>query len=317
MQEAYTSTYIEFSSKMKKFNYSVGVQGSRSWFNQEGEGYQKYSVLPRIRLTYNFSDNAFIRYQGQISRNTPALSDLSNVEQLIDSLQIRRGNPGLKMSTVYNNTLNIDYRKGLFSSSLYLLYQYQHKPNMEETLREGELFVRTIANQRSWQKLNPEVEIKVGPIKDILSLSISTGINYFDSRGHNYHHTYTNWYYRASAMASYKNWSAYFEIQNHRNDFYGETLTYGENYHLLNVSYRYKQLNIGAMCLNPFSNNYKIGSENFSPLAPSKNWMYIKESSRVFALTLSWNFSFGRKYESAERRLHNEDNNAGTLKSGK
>ena len=50
---------------------------------------------------------------------------------------------------------------------------------------------------------------------------------------------------------------------------------------------------------------------------PSKNWMYIKESSRVFALTLSWNFSFGRKYESAERRLHNEDNNAGTLKSGK
>lgn len=317
MQEAHTSTYIEYSSKIKRFNYSVGVQDSRSWFNQEGEGYQKYSVLPRIRLTYNFSDQAFIRYQGQISRSTPALSDLSNVEQLIDSLQIRRGNPTLKMSTVYNNTLNVDFRKGLFSSSLYLLYQYQHKPNMEETFREGELFVRTTANQRSWQKLNPEVEIKVGPIKDILSLSISTGINYFDSRGHNYHHTYTNWYYCASATAAYKKWSAYFEIRNHRNDFYGETLSYGENYHLLSVSYRYKQLNVGVMSLNPFGSNYRIGSENFSPLAPSKNWMYIKESSRVFALTLSWNFSFGRKYESAERRLHNEDNNAGTLKSGK
>ena len=317
MQEAYTSAYIEYSSKIKKFNYSLGLQGSRSWFNQEGEGYQKYSFLPRLRLAYNFSDNAFIRYQGQISKGTPALSDLNNVEQLIDSLQVRRGNPGLKMSTVYNNTLNVDYRKGLFSSSLYLLYQYQHKPNMEETYREGGLFIRTIANQRSWQKVNPEIEIKVGPIKDILSLSISTGINYFDSRGYNYHHTYTNWYYCASAMASYKNWSAYFEIRNHRNDFYGETLNYGENFSLLNISYRLKQINVGVMCLNPFSDNYRIGSENFSPIASSKNWKYIKESSRLFAVTFSWNFSFGRKYESAEKRLHNEDNNAGTLKSGK
>lgn len=317
MQEAYSSAYIEFSSKVKRLKYSVGVQGSRSWFNQEGEGYQKYSILPRLRLTYHLSDNAFISYQGQISRSTPALSDMNNVEQLIDSLQMRRGNPNLKMSTVYNNTLNVDYHKGLFSGSLYVLYQYQQKPNMEETLREGKLFVRTFANQQSWQKLNPELTIKVGPIKDILSLSLTTGINYFDSQGNNYHHTYTNWYYRASAMASYKNWSAYFEIQNHRNDFYGETLNYGENYNMVNVTYRLKQLNIGVMCFNPFSNNYKVGSENFSSLAPSRNWVYMKESSRMFALTLSWNFSFGRKYESAERRLHNEDSNAGTLKSGK
>lgn len=317
MQEAYSSAYIEFSSKVKRLKYSVGVQGSRSWFNQEGEGYQKYSILPRLRLTYHLSDNAFISYQGQISRSTPALSDMNNVEQLIDSLQMRRGNPNLKMSTVYNNTLNVDYHKGLFNGSLYVLYQYQQKPNMEETLREGKLFVRTFANQQSWQKLNPELTIKVGPIKDILSLSLTTGINYFDSQGNNYHHTYTNWYYRASAMASYKNWSAYFEIQNHRNDFYGETLNYGENYNMVNITYRLKQLNIGVMCFNPFSNNYKVGSENFSSLAPSRNWVYMKESSRMFALTLSWNFSFGRKYESAERRLHNEDSNAGTLKSGK
>lgn len=317
MQEAYTAAYVEFGSKVKKFNYSLGVQGSRSWFNQEGEGYQQYSFLPRLRVGYSFSDHASIRYQGDISRGTPALSDLNNVEQLIDSLQIRRGNPGLKMSTVYNNTLNVDYRKGLFSGSLYLLYQYQHKPNMEETIRENDLFIRTIANQRSWQKLNPEIEVKVGPIKNILSLSVATGINYFDSRGHNYHHTYTNWYYRASAMASYKNWSSFFEIQSHRNNFYGETLQYGENYHILGVNYRYKQLTAGVMVLNLFSDNYKIGSENFSSAAPSKNWMYIKESSRMFAISLSWNFSFGRKYESAEKRLHNEDSNAGTLKSGK
>ena len=118
-------------------------------------------------------------------------------------------------------------------------------------------------------------------------------------------------------MASYKNWSSFFEIQNHRNDFYGETLRYGENYHILGINYRYKQLTAGIMGLNLFSDNYKVGSENFNSSAPSKNRMYIKESSRMIAVSIAWNFSFGRKYESAEKRLHNEDNNAGTLKSGK
>lgn len=188
---------------------------------------------------------------------------------------------------------------------------------MEETLKEGKYFVRTMDNQLSWQKLNPEIEIKVGPIKDILSLSVSTGINYFDSRGNNYHHTYTNWYYLATATVAYKNWSAYFEARNHRNEFYGETLTYGENYHLLSINYKLKQLNLGVMCFNFLDNNYKIGSENFSPLASSKKWMYIKESSRMFSINLTWNFSFGRKYKSTERLIHNEDSNAGTLKSGK
>lgn len=317
MQEVLTSIYIEYSSQIKRINYTLGLQGSRSWFNQEKKGYRKYSFLPCIRITYNLSDHAYIRYQGQISRWTPALSDLNDVEQLIDSLQIRRGNPNLKISTACNNTLNLDYRKKWFSSNLYVLYQYQHKPNMEETLREGKLFIRTISNQHSWQKLNPEIELKAGPIKNILSLSVATGINYFDSRGHNYRHTYTNWYYRANVTASYKSWNAFFEIQNHRNDFYGETLTYGENYHALGITYRYKQFNVSLMGLNPFSNNYKIGTENFSFLAPSKNWVYFKESSGFFAFKFAWNLSFGRKYESSQRRIHNEDNSAGTLKSGK
>ena len=36
---------------------------------------------------------------------------------------------------------------------------------------------------------------------------------------------YTNWYYRAEVMASYKRWSGFFQMENHRNNFYGETLS--------------------------------------------------------------------------------------------
>ena len=214
--------------------------------------------------------------------------------------------------------LEADFRKGLFSGNFHLSYQYQHRPIMEETIRDkNNSFVRTNANQLSWQKLNPELELKLGPLKDILTFSFSTGINYYDSRGLDYHHTYTNWYYRAEVMASYKRWSGFFQMENHRNNFYGETLSYGESFHTLGLSYRYKRLNIGMMTLNPFVDNYRMGGEMFSKVAPSKNWWYVKESCRLFVAKVSWNISFGRKYETMQKRVNNEDSNAGTLKSGK
>lgn len=130
LQELYTSVYMEYSGKIKDFNYSLGLQGDCSRFNQEGKGYRNHSFLPRIQLTCHLSDNVHIRYQGQISKGIPALSDLNDVEQLIDSLQIHCGSPELKMPAICNNTLNIDYRKGLSGSSLHLPYHYQQTPAM-------------------------------------------------------------------------------------------------------------------------------------------------------------------------------------------
>lgn len=318
MHETHATAYVEYSGKMDRFNYSFGLQGSYSRFKQKEEGYNRYSLLPRLRFGYQFSDNVFVRYRGQISRKSPGLSDMGNVRQLIDSLQVRSGNPELKIFTVYKNELEADFRKGLFSGNFHLSYQYQHRPIMEETIRDkNNSFVRTNANQLSWQKLNPELELKLGPLKDILTFSFSTGINYYDSRGLDYHHTYTNWYYRAEVMASYKRWSGFFQMENHRNNFYGETLSYGESFHTLGLSYRYKRLNIGVMTLNPFVDNYRMGGEMFSKVAPSKNWWYVKESCRLFVAKVSWNISFGRKYETMQKRVYNEDSNAGTLKSGK
>ena len=130
MHETHATAYVEYSGKMDRFNYSFGLQGSYARFKQKEEGYNRYSLLPRLRLGYQFSDNVFIRYRGQISRKSPGLSDMGNVRQLIDSLQVRSGNPELKIFTVYKNELEADFRKGLFSGNVHLSYQYQHRPIM-------------------------------------------------------------------------------------------------------------------------------------------------------------------------------------------
>ncbi len=42
-------------------------------FERKEEGYNRYSLLPRLRFGYQFSDNVFVRYRGQISRKSPGL----------------------------------------------------------------------------------------------------------------------------------------------------------------------------------------------------------------------------------------------------
>lgn len=317
MKQSDTYAYVEFQRKIKKFNYSLGVGGSRAWFKQSGEGYTNYTFRPRVRVTYNINDNMFIRYGGDITSNSPSLSDLSATEQEIDQLQIRRGNPNLEPVKHYSTFLMYNGRKGIFSTNLHFGYWYHDKPIMEETLRENGKFVRTVDNQKSWQKFNPELEIKIGPILDIFTFSATTGMQYFDSRGHNYHHTHTNWYFRGEALATYKNFTATFQIQNHRNNLYGETLYHNENYHILTLMYKHKNMSFGVMTLNPFVDNWKSGDENWNAYAPSQNWHYLKESSRLFAISFSYNFSFGRKYQAASKRLNNEDKESGVMSGGK
>lgn len=149
MKQSETYAYTEFQGKIKKFNYSLGIGGSRSWFSQGGVGYQNYTFRPTASLKYNFNDNSFLRYRGNIYSSAPSLSDLSNVEQSIDSLQIRRGNSNLKPVMVYTNSLNYDIRKGIFSGSLFLGHWYRNKPIMEETRVENNKFIRTNDNQKS------------------------------------------------------------------------------------------------------------------------------------------------------------------------
>lgn len=46
---------------------------------------------------------------------TPSLGELSAIDQVIDSLQIQRGNPNLKSYMSYYTELNYEFRKGLFT----------------------------------------------------------------------------------------------------------------------------------------------------------------------------------------------------------
>jgi len=319
MRENHTTAFVEVRGEFNRFSYSLAGRISHFWTRQGENSYRKNVVYPKLKMGYHFSDKLNLNYSGGLTYNTPSLSDLSNVSQLIDSLQIRRGNPDLKVAHTWSHNLDCSWNSGLLNIDANLFYMYQGNPVMEETLRENNKFIRTNINQLSWQKLNPSVNAQFGPIKNILTLGFEGGVNYFDSKGKDYHHYYTNWYSKGTITATYKNFIMTGVINTHCNDFYGETLNYGENYHVVSLKYKHKDMSFGVMAFNPFvsRNNYNRPSENWSRYAPSHNTWYLRESSRLFIASFSWNINFGKKYHAAQKQVNNADTDSGTLKSTK
>ena len=318
MKQSETYLFAEFSGKVKRLNYMGGVGVARSWFKQEGEdSYRYYSFRPKVSLQYNMTDNTFIRLGGSVGNTSPALSELSAIEQIIDTLQIRRGNPYLTPYMNYNTYLNYEYRKGLFTGGVNLYYWYSPDMIMEETLFENNKFIRTYANQNSWQKVSGDLNVRFGPIKNILMFNITGGVNHFISDGRTYRHTYTNLYYTASVMAMYKKFMGMFQIGSPRNNFVGETMHGGENIHLFMLRYNQGKFTAGAGIMLPFSSLYKREDENRNRYAPYKMESFSTSASRMLLLTFSWNFEFGRKYKGGSKRLNNIDTDAGIVKGDK
>jgi len=323
---AETYGYAEFQFKKNKFNYSLGLGVMRNYNSQGDNSNEKYIFRPTVRISYNINDNAYIRYNGYISGYSPSLSDLNNVEQAIDSLQIRRGNPNLETVWFHTHTLTGGFNKGIFSADLFMRYSYDHKPIMEQVIFEDGKFVRTNINQKGFHRLYSDITFKLKPFGDYLTLSVTPGFNRYISYGEDFTHTYGYWRVRGSAIFNYKKWSFSAEGGTRWNNFWGETMDRGERFHSVMLGYNGESRLLGlekvkwslnAGMFNPFSKSYSQSSRNYSALTPTKSWVYTNNLDKIFVINFTINFNFGRQYKAGNKRLNNDDTDAGIMSGSK
>ncbi|GHV52522.1 hypothetical protein FACS1894181_15670 [Bacteroidia bacterium] len=318
MTQAETVVYADFKGKVKKFSHSLAAGLMRSYVAQSGsDDYSSYTPQARLVVQYALPGRSSIRILTGTGITMPSLADISAVDQTVDSLQIRRGNPGLKPYFRFRNELTYEIQKGIFYGNLWATYVYLPKAIMDEKFLEGGKIIQTWNNQKNWQQLASRLNLRAGPIRDIFQISAEGGVNHYISNGNTYRHTYTNLYTNIYLSATYKNFSANTGLETNYNRFYGETMDGGENIHYVMLGYKLKDLSLSAGMFNPFSDNYKQQSENRSEHASYKRSNYINETSRLITLRLTWNFSFGRKFNDIQKRLNNADNDSGVMSTGK
>lgn len=318
---AETYGYVEYQLRKGKFNYTFGVGGTRTYNSQSGSSNEDYTFRPTLRVSYNINDNAYIRYNGFISSYSPSLSDLNNVVQDIDSLQIRRGNANLRTVKYFSNSINAGYSKGIIGLEFMMRYSYDHKPIMEnislENINGVDKFVRTNMNQKGFHRLYSQLNIKLKPLGDYISLSVAPSVNRFISYGNEYTHTFTNWRVYASLTANYKKWFLNVEGYGRWRSLWGETLMNGERFHTVMAGYNTDKWSLGVMAMNPFTKEYTQNTRNLSALTPNISKLHTDNLRQLFAINFSINLNFGRQYKAGNKRLDNDDSNAGIMSGTK
>ena len=309
--------FAEYNQQMERFTYTLGIGGMRTWHEQGELLQEKYILRPTITLSYNAPKNFYFRYNAYMSGYSPSLSDLSNVAQEIDIYQIRRGNPNLQSVTFVSNSLTASWKCKYVSIELFGRYSYDHKPIMEETLFEDNHFVRTMANQKGFHRLNLQSTIQIYPWKEHIMIKLNPFFNRYISNGNSYTHTHSNFGFRGSIVGMYKNWVIMAEMSTSQHDLWGETLSRGEALHSIAIGYNHDKFSIQGMILNPFTKRYEQGVDNLSELAPNKQLAYSTQLSQIVMLNLSFNFDFGKQNHSGGKRINNSDNDSGILSGTK
>lgn len=317
MRQAETYGYAQYHIKKGKFSYMGGITGTRFYYSQGDQNQEKFLIQPTVRINYNPNDNTYFRYRFNLWGHIPSLSELNDVEQHIDLIQIRRGNPDLESNYSLFNSIAGGYKKGIFNVDFSAQYTYRNKPVMESIFLEDGKFIRTSENQKEHHHLNVEATFKIKPLKDHLTIGVTPGINRFVSHGNNYLHTYTNKYIRANIDAMYKGFIFTMMAGTSWDWFYGERMNEGETLYMMGLGYNKPNWSIMLGAFNPFGGDYKRYEENWSRLAPSKNEIFTSDLKQMFVLRASFNINFGRQYKVGDRRINNADDDAGIMSGAK
>ncbi len=320
MKQAYTFGYVQYAGKAgKKFSYRVGVNVVRSWFRQTAEDdYQTWSVNPKINMSYAFNKNWNVSLNGSMSTVNPTLSQLSAVDQMVDSLQISRGNPGLKPYDYYYSTLRLNYNKGRVNVGLYNTFRYSDSAILDYIYREtnaqgSEKFVYSYANSQDFKQWLVGLDVRVGMFKDMLQLGVGVSNSSYWSNGVNYNHHYNSLGINAQAAFMYKKFTFVAMYQKEADNLWGEELNTAEELHLLQAQYKIKNVLVGLSVLNPFRTDFYRNTDNLNKYAGNTYRYHIDDAARMICLELSWNFGFGRQYKKSGRRLDNTDTDSGVM----
>lgn len=319
MNQSETYAFAEIQGRIKSFSYAGGVGLTRSYFKESNEKNEVFTFSPSVQLSYRPHSNSFIRYTFSVKPSIPSLGSLTNVEQAIDTIQISRGNPRLKTFGIYTNNLTYSLSVKKFNASLNTRYLYYKNPIMESIFVENSRIIYMDENQEYYKQLNTELNFGINDldlfgIPDFFSANSSLGYTYFKSKGNNYAHDYDDFYMSVIGSLSYKNFMLAGQYRKYQNSLFGETIQKGTDVTMFMLAYHKDNFQAGLMFMYPFSNNYKTGYERISSITRVTSYDYVKEAGRMFVIRLSYNFEFGKKYRTNEKKLNNSDTDSGIIK---
>ncbi len=313
--------YIELVGKLNEFSYQVssGLIYNTFISKQLDKNYNFLSFRPSVDLSYSLSQNSQFKLNGTIEPYTPSLSELSNNLIFEDSLMAYTGNPGLKPYSIYKSALTYSYNLAKINISASLSGLYANSIILPEYIKGNNYFIQTEANQK-WQKqYNLNVDIQFSPFeKKWVELDLYGEIYETKNKGTDFANDRIDYQYQSTITFNYSNFSLMGFFQNGYNTLMGEILQRNASTSFAQLQFKKKNLTLACGIYYPFEKSWNTTSESYnSPIIQTKYRTDIYDNGHMIFANLVYNFSFGRRFNTEEKKISNQDNDSGILKQSK
>jgi hypothetical protein len=288
--------FLFLNKQWQKLYLSFCLGGSYTHYEQSNyDKYDYFSFRPSLVTKYNINDQNSVGYSVYMDNSFPTLDLLTDIEQPIDFLQKRKGNPNLKLIGLLSNRLTYAYLTDIVGANINFEY-YKYSPTIKNTVYyDGAQFIHSYESEGTFHLLSPGVGITLKLFEKKLNLKVNSGLSYYHVTGNN-GNSETCWYINPSVQYLYEDFSLNVFYNSPRKGLSNSLnfWDYSERYGL-SVSYNKNGLSLTAAMQNPFS-TYKSTNRKSFDVYSSKSITCNSQNDHLFYIQFNYNFSFGRKH---------------------
>ncbi|MCH5346291.1 MAG: hypothetical protein J1E63_04240 [Muribaculaceae bacterium] len=282
----------------------MGMQYTDFLFKETNRGNHSWSPRPQATVTYSLNRDHNFRLSFTSWQSAPSLVETNVVPQQIDGLQWRVGNQDLKTSSSYMLTFmygyNLPHVTGSFGIRAYT------SPNAITPILywDDDKLITTYENSTGGLQnlsffLAPRVEI----IKNWLMLGAYVQYRMEHMRGTGYDLRHNAW--SGQGMLAVQHWGFVLSAQYRyaQRDLWGEKISWGEDFNIIELSYNWKKWQFGVGCIMPFG-KYDRGSKSLSKWY--KNEQHTRMDMRMPYLQVSYNVQWGRQKRGVQKLINTD-----------
>lgn len=298
----------------KKVFLSIQFGGDLLQYRLHGYDQKKYlSPHANIMLNYRISSNQSIMYALNTGNSNPPLDWLSDVDQNIDSLQIKRGNPYLDKANYYITYLVYSLQAGKFNFQVTGYYLGATPSPAYDYYIEGNKLVTGFRSDGNYHNIKSALAVTY-KVNSNLRINASGFYRYYKATG--------------KIKADQSEWAGSVDVNYFWKDFafnvYGKStarsVSMSPSYTRSPASYgaslrwNHKNWNVEIGTDNPFSKH----NRNIEYLNTDVYQFYNTTYSRIYQQTgyikLAYTFDFGRKTSRTQDKV-DMNINSGILKA--
>lgn len=276
----------------------MGVQYTDFQFRESNQGTHTWSPRPQATITYSPNQEHDFRLNFTSWQSTPSLAQTNVVPQQLDGFQWRVGNQNLKAANSYMLTFRYGFNLPRISGSFGVRAFTSPNAITPLMLWEEDRLVTTYENSHGLQNLSfflaPQIEI----IPDWLMASGYVQYRMERMRGTGYTHHSNAW--SGNANIQLMHWGFVLSAQYLRDqrDLWGEKISWGESFNIIDLSYNRKPWKFSAGILMPFG-KYDMGSESLCKW--NRNEQHTRLDMRMPYVSLSYNLQWGRQKRGVQK----------------